>query len=268
MAARINRIDGIAGILAGPANVIMQMSRPAVAYGVLESKVRRGRLTEHPLKRFRTTFTYLAVATMGTEPERARFRKAIDAAHASVHSGPDSPVRYDAFDPDLQLWVAACLYKGSEDVAIRLWGPMDDDAAEEYYRAAARFGTTLQVRPDMWPADRAAFGAYWAEALGRVSIDPAVRAYLHDMASLRFMPWPVRVLQGPLNLWLTTGFLSPEFRAAMGLAWTDGDEQRFGLFITALAATRRPLPPALRRFPLDWFLWDFRVRSKLRLPLL
>src|SRR5579875_744412 len=185
MAARLDRIDGIAGILAGPANVVMQLSWPAVAYGVLESKVHSGRLTEHPLKRFRTTFTYLAVATMGTERERRRFRRAVDGAHASVHSGPESPVSYDAFDPELQMWVAACLYKGAEDVADLLWGPMDDDAAEEFYRTSAALGTTLQVRPEMWPRDRAAFRAYWAEGLGRISIDEPVRSYLYDMIALR-----------------------------------------------------------------------------------
>ena len=264
----MDRIDGIAGILAGPANVVMQLSRPAVAYGVIESKVHSGRLTEHPLKRFRTTFTYLAVATMGTERERQRFRRAVDGAHASVHSGPDSPVSYNAFDPELQLWVAACLYKGAEDVANLVFGPMDEASADDFYRASAALGTTLQVRPDMWPPDRTAFGAYWADGLHRISIDEPVRSYLYDMMALRFLPAPVRLLQGPINLWLTTGFLPPEFRAAMDLPWSAEDERRFRRFVRFLARTRRPLPPAMRRFPLDWFLWDFRIRSRLGLRLL
>lgn len=267
MTARIDRIDGMMGVLAGPANVIMQLSWPQIGYGVLESRVHSGRLTEHPIKRFRTTLTYLAVASMGSERERQRFRRAVDSAHASVHSGPDSPVAYNAFDPELQLWVAACLYKGAEDLSERVWGPMDPDAAEEFYRSSASLGTTLQVRPEMWPPDRAAFEAYWREGLRRVSIDPPVRSYLYDMARLQFLPAPVRILQGPPNLWLTTGFLPPEFRAAMDLPWTDEDEKRFHLVIRLLAGMRRPLPPALRRFPLDWFLWDFRVRSRLGLRL-
>jgi uncharacterized protein (DUF2236 family) len=265
VSTRIDRIDGMAGILAGTANVIMQLSWPPVAYGVLESTVAGGRLSEHPLKRFRTTFTYLAVATMGSDAERLRYRRAVDGAHASVRSGPDSPVVYDAFDPELQLWVAACLYKGAEDVSLRFWGRMDQATAEEFYQSAAVLATTLQVRPEMWPADRAAFEAYWAAALGRVSIDPTVRAYLYDLATLRFLPAPARLpgFQGRLNLWLTTGFLAPEFRAAMGLDWTASDQARFDRLASVTAAARRPLPAAVRRFPLDWFLWDFRVRSLL-----
>ena len=263
----MDRIDGLGGILAGPANVVMQLSRPAVAYGVLESRVESGRLTEHPLKRFRTTFTYLAVATSGTDAERRRLRRAVDTAHAAVRSGTGSPVAYDAFDPELQLWVAACLYKGAEDVARRFWGPMADHQADRFYRQAAALGTTLQVRPGMGPADRAAFEAYWSSALRGISIDEPVRRYLRHVVTLRFLPPPARVVNGRLNLWITTGFLAPEFRAAMGLEWSASEQVRFERFIALLAATRRPLPSAVRRFPLDWYLWDFRLRSHLGLRL-
>ena len=52
-------------LLAGPANVIMQLARPGVGYGVLESPVQSGRVDKHPYKRARTTFSYLAVAVWG-----------------------------------------------------------------------------------------------------------------------------------------------------------------------------------------------------------
>jgi uncharacterized protein (DUF2236 family) len=72
--------DGLMGIalLAGPANVIMQLARPGVGYGVLESRVESGRVDLHPIKRARTTFTYLAVATKGSDEQKAAFRR--DAA--------------------------------------------------------------------------------------------------------------------------------------------------------------------------------------------
>src|SRR5438270_1512806 len=105
--------DGLMGValLAGPANVIMQLARPGVGYGVMESRVESGRIDLHPIKRARTTFTYLAVAMAGSDIQKAAYRRAVDGAHAQVYSTADSPVQYNAFDPDLQLWVAACLYK-------------------------------------------------------------------------------------------------------------------------------------------------------------
>ena len=114
--------DGLMGValLSGPANVIMELARPGVGYGVKDSRVESGRADRHPIKRASTTFTYLAVATNGSDEQKAAFRRAVNRAHAQVYSTDDSPVEYNAFDKDLQLWVGACLYKGFVDVYRRL----------------------------------------------------------------------------------------------------------------------------------------------------
>ncbi len=90
------------GLLAGPANVIMELARPGVGYGVKESRVESGRVDRHPIKRARTTFTYLAVAISGTDAQKAAYRRAVNRAHAQVYSTDESPVKYNAFDKDLQ----------------------------------------------------------------------------------------------------------------------------------------------------------------------
>src|ERR1700755_1032131 len=90
-----------AAVLAPAANVIMQLALPGVGYGVLESPVDSGNVYKRPFKRARTTGTYLAVATIGTESDRALIRAAVDTAHRQVRSTPSSPVSYNAFDPDL-----------------------------------------------------------------------------------------------------------------------------------------------------------------------
>src|ERR1700734_2729420 len=100
-------IEG-AALLASTANAVMQLALPAVGYGVLESKVESGQVMRHPFRRVRNTITYLSVALMGTDTERAYYRRQVNRAHALVRSTGDSPVRYSAFDPRLQLWVAAC----------------------------------------------------------------------------------------------------------------------------------------------------------------
>jgi uncharacterized protein (DUF2236 family) len=137
--------DGLMGValLAGPANVIMQLANPAVGYGVVESRVDSGRTDLHPIKRARTTFTYLAVATRGSDAQKAAYRRAVNKAHAQVYSTEDSPVKYNAFDTNLQLWVAACLYKGGVDVFRMFIGELDDEAADQHYRDSVTMGTTL-----------------------------------------------------------------------------------------------------------------------------
>jgi uncharacterized protein (DUF2236 family) len=251
-----------AGLLAGSANVIMQLSRSPVGHGVVESRVESGNLFRHPVKRTRTTLTYLAVATMGTDEERAAYRRGVDRSHAQVRSTASSPVAYNAFDTDLQLWVAACLYKGVEDVYKAFVG---DDPA--FYTDAAVLGTTLQVRPEMWPADREAFEKYWTDALDDVHIDDTVRRYLTAVMDLRFLPKPLPVLLGPFNRFVTSGFLPQTFRDEMRLPWSPARQRRFDTLLAAIGQVTRRLPGPLRRFPFNYCLWDLRRRLRTGRPL-
>ncbi|MGA8331731.1 MAG: oxygenase MpaB family protein, partial [Mycobacterium sp.] len=210
-------------LLLGPANVIMQLARPGVGYGVMESRVESGRIDLHPIKRARTTFTYLAVAMAGSDTQKAAFRRGVNRAHAQVYSTPDSPVAYNAFDRHLQLWVAACLYKGGVDFYRTFVGEIDENDADEHYREGMVLGTTLQVPPEMWPPDRAAFDRYWQEQLDKIHIDDAVREYLYPIAvgriqALRAPGW-LRRLPESLGLLITTGFLPQRFRDEMQLPW-------------------------------------------------
>ncbi|MER5393056.1 oxygenase MpaB family protein [Saccharopolyspora sp. NPDC002686] len=256
-----------AGLLAGNANVIMQLARPGVGYGVVESRVESGQLFRHPVKRTRTTLAYIAVATMGTERERELFRRGVNRAHAQVRSTDSSPVSYNAFDPDLQLWVAACLYKGFEDLHLLFFGEPDAATAEAFYRDGAVLGTTLQVPPDAWPRDLASFRRYWTESLERISIDDTVREYLLDVTMLAWLPRPLSMLFGRFNKFVTTGFLPAPFRAEMRLSWTARDQRRFDRLMAVIAAIVRRSPAVLRHFPFNLVLWDLRRRIRAGRPL-
>ena len=252
--------DGIGAVLAGPSNVIMQLSWPEVGYGVLESPVESGRVTEHPFKRARTTLTYLAVALLGTDEDRAVYRKAVNTAHAQVRSTPESPVAYNAFDPELQLWVAACLYYGMRDVITAMHGPLDDAIEDALYQESARLGTSLQVPQELWPEDRAAFAAYWEKSLARVDIDEAVGAYLRGLLDSRQFPWFVRLPTWRLIRFFNIGFLPPEFRARLGLSWSRAQERRFRRILRLTGAVYARLPLPIRNLPFNLYLRDMRRR--------
>jgi uncharacterized protein (DUF2236 family) len=255
-------LDGIGGFIAGSANVVMQLSWPEVGHGVVESKVERGRLFDHPFKRGRTTLTYIAVALIGTDADRAAYRKAVNTAHVQVRSTPESPVAYNAFDPELQLWVAACLYYGMRDVITALHGPMDEATEDEIYRQGARFGTTLQVPQEMWPEDREAFAAYWEKSLARVDIDDTVRAYLLHILDSRMLPWFVRHPGWRAIRFFNIGFLPPEFREQLGLAWSPSQERRFRRWTRLIGRVYAALPLALRNAPFNLYLRDMRRRVR------
>ncbi|HWJ67247.1 MAG TPA: oxygenase MpaB family protein [Nocardioides sp.] len=261
-----DHVSGIGAHLAGPANVIMQLSWPGVGYGVMNSRVHDGSAMKRPFKRGRTTFTYLAVALLGSEADRTAFRKEVNRQHAQVRSRPGEKVEYDAMDPRLQTWVAACLYYGTADMIERMHGPLPADEADALYAHCARFGTSLQMPAEAWPADRAAFDRYWEESLAEVDIDPAVAAYLLRLTTLQNFPRPFRPL-APFLVFVTTGFLPPPFRDAMGLAWGPRQERRFARMMRATGALERRLPRVLRSFPFNLWLADMRLRRRLRRPL-
>ncbi|MBB5915166.1 uncharacterized protein (DUF2236 family) [Nocardia transvalensis] len=254
-------MSGPAALLGGPANVIMQLSIAPVGRGVVESTVERGRFDLHPRKRGRTTLTYLAVAMLGTDDDRDAFRAAVDTSHRHVRSTPDSPVKYNAFDPHLQLWVAACLYRGTADSLELLYGGVDDDLADELYRDAARFGTTLQMRPELWPPDRAAFAAYWDEKVREIAIDDEVRRYLLDqVVDLGpYRPFE-RIAFRRVNRFFTTGFLPQRFRDELGLPWDARRQRAFELTMRAIGRVTAVLPLRWRLHPFETYLYDMRQR--------
>jgi uncharacterized protein (DUF2236 family) len=259
-------MSGIGSQLAGNANVVMQLSRPEVGYGVMNSRVHSGSALRHPVKRARTTFTYLAVAMLGDDEDRAVFRRAVNGQHAQVVSAPEEPVSYRAMDPELQRWVAACLYAGTRDIAERLHGRLDEEEADALYAHCARFGTTLQMPADAWPADRAAFDDYWAEALEQVHVDDAVRAYLVRLLTMGARGPVGRFVTGR-QLFATRGFLPHEFRQAMGLPWSSRDEERFERLTRRAGRLERLLPLAFRSLPFDLLLRDLRWRRRSGRPL-
>lgn len=265
--------EGLMGValLAGPANVIMQLARPGVGYGVLESRVESGRVDRHPIKRARTTFTYLAVATAGSDAQKEAFRRAVNRAHAEVYSTPESPVQYNAFDVDLQLWVGACLYKGGVDIYRIFIGELDGEDADRHYREGMSLATTLQVPPEMWPPDRAAFDRYWQESLAKVHIDDAVRDYLYPIAAGRMrgvaLPGPLQRMSDDFALLITTGFLPQRFRDEMRLPWDAARQRRFDRLMAVLRTANRLLPRFIRRFPFNVLLWDVDRRIRTGRPL-
>lgn len=253
-------ISGLALAPAG-ANVIMQLSRLPIGHAIVESKVDGGSLSKHPIKRTRTTLAYIMIALFGTEHERAVLRREVNAQHSQVHSDPGDAVTYDAFDTDLQLWVAACMFRGVVDAVTFLIEPVDDARFAALLRHCAPFATTLQVSESRWPHDRATFEVYWAAAVHEVQMDDVTRDYLRGIASLAFLPKPLARTLGPTHRFITVGFLPSPFREELGLTWTPQDQKRFERIISAVATLNRHLPRTLREFP--WNLIEFNTRRRI-----
>ncbi|CAJ1507347.1 oxygenase MpaB family protein [[Mycobacterium] holstebronense] len=247
---------------AAAANVIMQLSLPGVGYGVVESRVESGSLMHHPWKRLRTTAQYMAVAVLGTEEDRAAYRDAVNVAHRQVRSTANSPVKYNAFDRDLQLWVAACLFVFYEDTYQLLRGKMTEEQAEMFYRHAWPLGTTLQVTDDQWPPTRAEFDTYWNSTCQTLTMDDAVRDYLMRLVDLKMVNPIFRVLLGPLLRFLTIGFLPPVFRELLGVQWSRGEQRQFENLFLFVSFVNRFIPRFIRTANYHVLMADVRHRIR------
>ena len=266
--ARIQEALDFWSFAGAAANVVMQLGWPEVAYGVMESKVESGALTKHPWKRARTTTQYLAVAILGTDEEREKFREAVNSAHRHVHSDKDSPVKYNAFNRELQMWVAACLFVGIEDAHLLLHGKMEPTEAEEFYQSAKTLGTTLQVPDDMWPATRVEFDHYWNVASQRIVIDDTTCKFLNDLVDLKMINPLIRLPFVNLLRFLTIGFLPPIFRDQLGLEWTEDDRRRFEHLFTFVSTVNKFLPKSIRFGGSRVVLGDLRRRMRRGKPLI
>jgi len=257
-----DQMAGTAGMLGAAANVIMQLGHPGVGYGVVESTVDSGNVMLHPWKRLRTTMSYLVVALFGSEEDVDRYRQAVNRSHVPVHSGPDSPVKYNAFDPELQLWVAACLYVGFRDARTLFLGPMDDATADGLYQYCSRLGTSLQVPREAWPADREAFEEYWRAGLARVSYDEPVREHLMKVVEMRMLRRPLQWGNASVNRFFTIGLLPPEVRTAMRLDWSAKQQRRFDRWVALFRTVTRLTPRWARNLPIHLQLAEVRWRMR------
>jgi len=237
-------------LIGAGATVLLQLAVPGVGWGVADHST----TLERPLDRLRTTMTYVYAVTLGTPEEKQAVVRLVNRAHVPVRSD-----RYNAFDPELQLWVAATLYRNGFDMYERFFGTLSEADAERLYRQSAVYGTALQVTEDMWPATRAEFDAYWDRTIEAATVDDQVRAYVRGLLSGGSAPLPVRMTM-PLQRFLTIGLLPPRIRDQFALPWSPRDQRRFDRLMTALPIVYRRVPRPLRQITATYYLRDMRRR--------
>jgi uncharacterized protein (DUF2236 family) len=243
---------GAEGVLLAGAGraILLQIADPRVGHGVAE----HSNFAERPMDRLRATMTYVYAVVYGSEEQLKAVRRAVNRAHAPVRRRPDGgSTGYNAFDAESQLWVVATLYDTAVTVYEQIHGTLDDDAADRIYREYARIGTALQLPPDMWPADRAAFAAYWdARVRGLRPDDQALRVareLLYPAAGPRLLR-----LAMPLARFLTAGLLPEHLRNGFGFEWGAGHARRFERTMRVLGRVYPRLPQRLRHWPRDYYL--------------
>lgn len=221
-------------VLGGGAALLLQLAHPTVARAVAG----HSRFTRDPMRRLRHTLGYVYAVGLGT-PEAA---EAAAAAVGRAHGGIPG-----ATDAEPQLWVAATLYEVGMRVHDVLFRPLPDAVADEVYAVSGRFGTRLQVPPELWPATRVDFAAYWERMLPALVVGDDAREVA--AAILRpargTVPWWVRAAL-PLGRLATAALLPDRIRDAYGLARRPRRERAALALVRALA---RLTPRRIRQLP-------------------
>lgn len=257
------------------ANIVMQLSLPPVGEGVSESRVVSGSPRRRPIKRGRTTLQYLALAVMGSERDRDAMREAVAEVHRAVISTTSSPVRYSGNARDLQLWVAACLFRYFLDQNTFEYGPLTEDQLDVLVRAGAPLATGVNVPVSDWPDSWQAYQGYWESMLPKLSISAEVRRDFESLADLSFLAesWGVfgRFISGVLGRpyhWFTRASLPEHFRELMGWTWTSADQKRFDRILVLLRVIDRVLNPWATQLIYRLYVVGFRVRRRFGMPVL
>ena len=219
-------------VLGGAAAILLQLGDPVVARGV----ARHSGFARDPMRRLRGTLSYVYAVGLGSAQQARLAAAIVDGAHTRVPG---------ATDVHRQLWVAATLHRVGVTVHEELNGPLDPAVADEIYAAGARLGTMLQVPRGAWPADRAAFEAYWTDAIAALEIGDEARGVARDVLHSRAIPWWTQPAM-PLIRVLTSGLLPVSVREAYGLPHHPA---RYRAAIGFVRVLRRLTPRRLRELP-------------------
>ena len=199
----------------------------------------------------------------GTPEEKAFVKKWVDMVHSRVKGG-EGKDQYSALDPGLQLWVAATMYETMVTMYEKVYGPFSPEDAERVYQEFSVFATSLQVPPEDWPKDRAAFKEYYQRVLNNdLHVVPSTKQVFHHIMHPQ-VPLALRPLMPPL-LFLLRAFaiplLPPEILDAFGLPH---EQRRIEKMVMAfMLSSYRLTPEFIRHIPKRYYMRRTRKMVKI-----
>ncbi len=241
---------GAEGILiaGGGCAILLQLANPGIAHAV----AKHSDFASHPTRRLEHTLEFVYALVYGSPAQIEAVTGAVNRAHEPVVAASgEHPYRAD--DPDLQLWVAATLYETAVRVHRRLVGPLDTAELDAVYLDYHVVGTALQVPPEAWPIDRAAFEPWWDERIGVLVVDDTARDVARELLHPSSGPLWLRAGM-PLARLVTAGLLPARVRSAYGMPWGPRRARRYRIAMAGMAGLNRVLPRRIREWPRDHLL--------------
>jgi uncharacterized protein (DUF2236 family) len=244
-------------LFGGARAVLMQAGHPLVIAGARET----GFYERNPWKRLQRTLILTYTITFGTKTEAHAAADRINEVHARIHGTDEVTGKpYDALDPELLLWVHACLVDSAllfEELTV---GRLNDAERERFHQEQMLAAEMVKIPREIIPPTVPALRAYMSDVIERGDLlvtDSARRVadlFYDPPAEAEWRP----VLRGVSRLAFAT--LPSALRDAFGIRL--GPAKKAAMRAT-FAATRlaRPLLPPKVRYIAPYQEWRLRQKG-------
>jgi len=244
-------------LFGGARAVLMQAAHPLVIAGARDT----GFYERNPWKRLQRTLILTYTITFGTKVEAHAAADRINDVHARIKGVDEVTGKpYDALDPELLLWVHACLVDSALLFEKLTVGRLDDAGRQRFHEEQMLAAEMVKIPREIIPPTVPALRAYMRDVMDRG--DLVVTDSARSVADLFYDPpadaeWRP-ILRGVSRLAFAT--LPASLREGFGIRL--GPRKRAAMRAT-FAATRlvRPLLPPKFRYIAPYQEWRLRQKG-------
>jgi uncharacterized protein (DUF2236 family) len=239
------------GRLYGQRSLLLQATHP-LAFAGLNANTRG---YSAPFRRLVHTAKTMEVVFFGTRADADRETARVRELHARVQGEIAEPAgrwpagsRYSANDPELLLWILACLADSAETVYERLVRPLPAPSRERFWDDYLLVGELFGLSRADAPATHAEYRAYMRARLASndLHVLPQAREIARQVAFELPLPATRRWALPAINL-LVVGLLPSRVRELYGLRWSPAHEAALGGLAAGIRTSRPLLPRPLVR---------------------
>lgn len=230
-------------LFCGARALLMQAAHPLILAGARQT----GFYERNAWKRLERTLHLTYKITFGTRGEAEEAARRINQVHRDVHGVDEVTGRpYDALDPDLLLWVHACLVDSQLLFERLTVGRLDDDGRERFHREQMQGVELLGLDRTRIPPTVAGLHDYIGEVVSGGTL--LVTEETMRVADLIRNPPPEVPWRPVLRQvsWWAFGTLPAPLREAYGVGWDPLDQVRLVISLATLRLVRPLAPAALR----------------------
>jgi uncharacterized protein (DUF2236 family) len=233
-------------LFGGARALLMQAAHPLVIAGARES----GFYDRNPWKRLERTLALTYAITFGNRDQALGAAERINQVHRRVRGvDPVTGRKYDALDPDLLLWVHACLVDSALLFERRTVGRLTESERQRFHEEQVQAAELLELPRARIPPTVDGLRAYIERVVG--GDDLRVTDSSFRVAELFRRPPSDAEWRPVLRAvaWWAFGTLPARLRSMYGVRWGPWSEARLRASLGALKVARPVIP---RRF--RWIL--------------